>query len=400
MVYPFSMKPGVFGKLWVLLLAGLVACGEEASDTPATVGSGGSGGSAAAGAAGEAGAAGAAGSAASCVAGKVEPCPCPGTTVSGTQTCLPSGEYGPCEGCPGGGGGTGGAGGSGPATAGFTCTSGQTIQPGLNQKWMAGGKERRFYADFPKDTSKPLAVVFLFHGYGDSASNFRNFGPSPDADPDFPFVLITPDDTGLQPFSTPQGLDWALFSGKAADENLEGAFFEEAVGCLGATSTVDPARIYAMGFSAGAILTNMLTSRYQGKLAATLAFSGAWFSDPEQTKNINTLGFAVDYSWDALAPSANGMMLLTHGGASDTFGAAGQQVIDFEDCAQKAKPFLLAAGRKFIDCTHTTGHKPHPQISKNLMVKYFKAHRAGEPSPYAGGKLPADFPDSCTLNEP
>jgi predicted esterase len=364
------MKPGVFGKQWVALLAFLLACGGEAEDAPA--GAGGSG-------AGEAGAAGGGGGGA-------------GSGGAG------AGAGGSDAGSGGSDAGSGGGSGSGV----FACSSGQAIQPGLNKGWQAGGKARQFYADFPKETGKPLAVVFLFHGYGDSASNFRNFGPGPDTDPDFPFVLITPDDTGLQPFGDPQGLDWALFSGKSSEENIEGALFEEVLGCLGAANTVDPSRVYVMGFSAGAILSNMLYSRYQGKIAASLAFSGAWFSDPEQTKTINTLGFAVDYAWDALAPeaSAQGMVLLTHGGPGDTFSAGGQKVIDFELCAQKSDPFLLASKRSFIDCAHKNGHQPHPEFSKKLMVQYFKAHRAGEPSPYLGGKLPAEFPSSCALREP
>jgi poly(3-hydroxybutyrate) depolymerase len=283
----------------------------------------------------------------------------------------------------------------------FACEGGQAILPGLNENWQAGGKARKFYADFPKDVSKPMAVVFWYHGYGDTAANFRKFAPSPDTDPTFPFVLITPEDTDLQPFSNPQGLDWDLFSGKAADPNFEGALFEAINGCLGAQLPIDSSRLYVAGFSAGAILSNMLFSRYQGKIAASLAFSGAWFNDPEQVKGINTLGFQVNFSWEPLSSAGqNGMVLLTHGGPQDTFGAAGQQVIDFEECAQEAIPFLKAAGRSFIDCAHNEGHIPHPDVTKELAIRYFKDHRVGEPSPYTGGKLPADFPASCSLQEP
>lgn len=369
------MKSIAVGALSVALLTFGWACGgDSSSDSPA--GSSGAAGNSTAGS--DAGGSDAGGSA--------------GSEAGGSDTAGSGGsEAAGASGSEASGGSSGGL---------FACEGGQTIQPGLNQNWMAGGKARKFFADFPKDTSKPLAVVFLFHGYGDTATNFKNFGPSPDSDPDFPFVLITPEDTDLQPFSSPQGLDWALFSGKSDAPNLEASLFEAVTGCLSSGFTVDSSRIYVMGFSAGAILSNMLASRYQGKIAASLAFSGAWFNDPEQIKGINTLGFKVDFAWDALTPPKGGLAMITHGGASDTFGAGGQQVIDFESCAQKAKPFLLGAGWSYIDCSHNNGHQPHPEISKQLIVKYFKDHRAGQPSPYAGGKLPADFPSSCTLNEP
>jgi predicted esterase len=302
-----------------------------------------------------------------------------------------------------GGAGEAGMGGStagaGAATLPFTCPGG-TVVAGLNDGFEAGGLKRKFYADFPKDTSKPLAVVFSWHGFGDTAENMRAFSPKPDIDPDMPFVLVTPDDTNLTPLGMPLGLDWEIFSGKSDADNREGALFESVLGCLGQSNAIDASRIYIMGFSAGAITTNMLYSRYQGQVAAALAFSGAWFNDEAEVKGVNTLGFKIDFSWDDLDPAKGGMLLLTHGGPNDQFGMLGQQIIDFEKSYQSAVPFLTAAKRPFIDCAHTNGHQPHPQMTSALMVKYFKAHRLGEPSPYLGGKLDPSFPGSCTLHEP
>jgi predicted esterase len=281
----------------------------------------------------------------------------------------------------------------------FTCP-GAAIMPGLNENWVAGGQKRSFYADFPKDTTKPLAVLFWFHGYSDTAKNFRQFGPVPDDYPDMPFVLITPEDTNLLPVGTPQGLDWDIFSAKSGTPNREGDLFEAVLGCLGQGYTVDESRIYVGGFSAGAITTNMLVSRYQDTIAASITFSGAWFNDPAEVKAVNTLGFPVDFAWNDLVPGKGGMLLLTHGGPNDQFGQGGQQIINFENSYQDAVPFLLAAKRPFIDCAHTNGHQPHPGITADIAVAYLKAHQAGKPSPYLGGKLDPMFPSSCTLHEP
>ncbi|RYE92553.1 MAG: hypothetical protein EOO75_06420, partial [Myxococcales bacterium] len=259
-------------------------------------------------------------------------------------------------------------------------------------------RERRVArrAALPKDQTKPMAVVFWYHGYGGKAVEWKDVAPSPDLDPDFPAIVITPEDTDLFP---PDGLDWTIFEAKSSEANADASMFEAINGCLAEGYTIDEKRLYVAGFSAGAIMTNMLASRYQGRIAASLAFSGAWFNDPEETKTINTIGIAVNYSWEPLVAPFTGMALITHGGPTDTFSFSGQKIIDFEVCAEKAEPFLAAAKRSYIDCAHDQGHTPHPGITPAIAIQYFKDHRAGEASPYLGGKLPAAFPASCTLRE-
>lgn len=355
----------------VLLAAGTLftaACGDDDDDnngnTAGTDGGSGAAGSEAAGTGGSAGTGGDAGTG--------------GTTAAGT----------------------GGGAGTGTGTTAFVCEADQTIKPGLNEAWTAGGIKRSFYATFPKDTTKPMAVVFWWHGYGGNAKDWEAVAPSPDLDPEFPFVVITPEDTDLFPTTTPQGLDWSIFDAKSDKANIEASLFEAVNGCLAKQYPINDKQLYVAGFSAGAIMTNLLATRYQGRIAASLAFSGAWFNDPEETKTINTLGFPVTYSWDALTAPSTGMVLITHGGVNDTFSFNGQKVIDFELCAEKADPFLLGAKRSYIECAHDKGHTPDPSITPALAIQYFKDHRVGEASPYLGGKLPAAFPASCTLHEP
>lgn len=344
-------------RLWVSLLVSgaMLACGgaDDGGGSAGTAGSAGTGGSG--GAAGSGGTAGSAGT--------------------------------------GGGAGSAGtgAGGSGGSAGGFTCSAG-AISAGWNEAFKVGDQTRRFHAALPSAPSKPVSVIFNFHGYGDTAENMRKFfAPDPDADPDFPLVVVTPDDTGMTPFAVPRGLDWDLFEIAEGDDNREAALFEQVLGCLGQDFDLDLQRVYTFGFSAGAIAANMLHSRYPQHVGAVVAFSGAWFNDPDEVAGVNLLGLPVTLSWSELNAADGGVVLLSHGGPSDVFGAAGQQVIDFETSAGFAKPYLRGHGREVIDCVHTGGHSPHPQVTTQRVLELFKAHRAGEP---AQVDL-SGWPDSC-----
>jgi predicted esterase len=312
--------------------------------------------------------------------------------------CGSSDDGGSSSGGAGGAAGAGGSAGSGGSGAGssipFACPGGTVVQD-LNDGFTVGSAQRKFYADFPADTSKPMAVIFSWHGYGDTAANFRFLGLNPDADPSFPFVVITPESTGLFP---PAGLDWAIFQGATSDANADADLFEGVLGCLNEQYAIDPTRIYSVGFSAGAIFTNLLHSRYPKLLAATLDYSGAWFDDPAETANVNTIGFNVTFSWNPLDAADHGAVLMTHGGANDSFGFGTTKVIDFEQEAQAALPFLTNAGRVVIDCAHSNGHQPAPDVGPAVAQKFLAAHQLGQPSPllteFSG------YPSSCTLHTP
>lgn len=282
-----------------------------------------------------------------------------------------------------------------PPTIAFACPGG-TIEDGSNTLSI-GGKNREFFADFPSDTSGPMGVVFAWHGFGDSWTNFRKIGLNPDADPNLPVIVLTPEDTKMNP---PQGLGWDIRAGKPGESNIDIAFFEAMLGCLNEQQTIDSSRIYSLGFSAGSVFTALLHSRYPDLFAATVHQSGAWMNNPEETALVTLpFGMTIDWSWPDLNPADRGNVLMTHGGDTDKVGALGFNVFNLEDSAQAALPFLKAGNRTVIDCAHDKGHVLHPELSASMLVRYLTAHRAGAPSPFADGKLEG-YPDSCTLRLP
>lgn len=291
---------------------------------------------------------------------------------------------------------SGGAAGSAGATTttSFVCPDGLTLAAGKNEGVKLAGRTRTFTVDFPKNAGTgKVPVVFLWHGFGDTAENFTAaLGLSPDGDPEFPFIRVVPEDLSLLPV---QGLDWALFdTGMDGEPNPDLALFEAINGCLRRDHGADPDRLYSVGFSAGAIMTNLLHAKYPRDLAATVAYSGAFFNDEAETKPVNTLGYPVVYDWPALSSGAAAPILLTHGGPNDNFFFNGEKVIDFETSAQSAIPFLKAAGRDVIACAHTKGHTPPPEVGPKVVLAFLKAHVRGQASPWT--TLPDVVPSSCT----
>lgn len=294
-----------------------------------------------------------------------------------------------CGPSSGSGGGTGGTGGSAP-TISFACPGGHIV-PGSNQLTV-NGAVRSFYVDFPADTARPMGVVFSWHGFTDSVENHRRLaGLDPNGDPSQPLFVVTPDDTGLLP---PVGLDWNISKGKPSDANGDIAFFEAMLGCLNAQQKIDAARIYSFGFSAGAVMTNLLHSRYPKLLSAIVSISGAWFNDQAEADLVNV--FEIDWSWPPLDPADGGAVLLTHGGPGDVTIL---NVLDLEKAAQTAFPFLKSANRVVVDCAHDQGHAFDPDVTPAVVSRFFSAHRAGVPSPYRTGGY-SGFPASCQLRLP
>lgn len=273
----------------------------------------------------------------------------------------------------------------------FGCPGGQ-ILPGLNTLPIAGAT-RTFYADFPANVDQPLGVMFSWHGFVEDTEAFRaarNFDP--DQDLSAPVIVVTPDDAGLLP---PAGLDWDF---RDDPGNPDVALFEGILGCLAEQYPIDATRIYSFGFSAGAVMTNLLHTRHPALLSAIVTVSGAWFNDPQQVAMVNLVNFFVAnvWNWRGLDPDDGGVVLLTHGGPNDVTVL---DVMNLEAAAQAAVPFLNGAGRIVVDCAHDSGHTVHPEVTGEVISRFFAAHRAGHPSPYASGGF-GGFPASCILRLP
>ncbi len=270
----------------------------------------------------------------------------------------------------------------------------------------AGGRQRQFHLTLPKTAGDaPVAVLFAWHGFGGSMMDWDGAFPA-DARAGFPLAVVMPDDVGLQPLgnSNPYGLDWDIFESKPADDNLEGALFEAVMGCLKAKVKVDVSHVHSVGFSAGAIATAMLHSRYPKLVHTVVTVSGAWFNDKATVKGVEdnvqaspAAGYlsGIALEWSALAATEGGAVLQTHGGAQDTYGVLGYEVIDFEASAGLASTYLRASNRGVVDCPHTSGHTMPNTISADGVLDFLQQNPL--PKATAPTVLPPSLAAACTL---
>ncbi|MEB2311110.1 MAG: hypothetical protein OZ921_03200 [Sorangiineae bacterium] len=293
----------------------------------------------------------------------------------------------------GSGGSSGGAagdasGGSG-GMAGSVSATCFPIQEGTS-KVRVDGKTRDFLVQLPSDTSKPMALLFLWHGWLQAPADFQKgivydvpLGKWVPFDPDafpMPLMIVTPSDQKLIP---PWGLDWDIVTGEK-----DFAYFQAILQCIEDEYDLDWSRLYSFGFSAGAVFTSLLVSKFPKLFAATVHESGMWLNDPPEQSDI-TGGFIMSWKWPALDPADRGSALLTHGGDGSRGPKDFATVADLFSANQKALPFLHTNGRTVLECEHGFGHTLDPDLTQAMYYEYLWAHRAGGPPLTA---MPSDFP--------
>jgi predicted esterase len=306
---------------------------------------------------------------------------------SGSPDSASSGPHGSGAHDSGAGPGDGGLGAfADAAPLHVTCTP---ISGGVGAVSVNGAAARQYYVDLPTDTSGPMALLFSWHGFNQAPLDFKKLVGFDPNGASMPLVVVTPTDTKR---FLPDGLDWYI---RGTAGNVDFPYFEGMLSCLEGELNIDTTRVYSFGFSAGAVFTNLLDSQWPHLFAAIVTESGAWFSDPAQVAAIVVGGSTVQWDWPPLDPADHGDVLMTHGGPNDF-----ATIISIETAAQAGLPFLLKNGRTVVDCAHTAGHAIDPLVSNKTIYEYLLAHKLGQPSPYAGGQLPSDFPASCALSLP
>ena len=262
---------------------------------------------------------------------------------------------------------------------------------GSNNGFPAGGVDRSFMLSLPSTIASggPFAVVFNWHGFGDTAQNMRGLLSGFVNDERMPFILVTPEDNNVQP---PMGFDWDVLN--VVDGNIEILFYDQIMLCLNEQFSIDPDRIYSMGFSAGGIMNDLLGALRGDELAATVSYSGGYFSNPD---NVALLGIGASFvSWPDAIPSSYSQVLM-HGGQSDVYDLSLIQ-IHFDQFAANDQVMLNGSGHDVVVCDHNSGHTVPRGFMGNQVVEFFSAHTRNAPSPYDTG-LPGGFPEYCQFHD-
>ena len=154
----------------------------------------------------------------------------------------------------------------------------------MNLSWIAvalsvtvGGAPRDYELHLPKGKApaEPAPLVLVFHGGGGNAANaMRMSGMNAKADAEG-FIVAYPDGSGPRPDAL---LTWNAWRccGPALDKKVDDvAFVRALVDDLARHYPVDRKRVYATGFSNGAMLTYRLGCELGDVFAAIAPVAGA-----------------------------------------------------------------------------------------------------------------------------
>ena len=177
-----------------------------------------------------------------------------------------------------------------------TPTSAPSLPTGeISRTLTHDGRERSYilYVPASVDWSKPVPLVFVFHGGTGNAKNaIRMSGFDPVADKNG-FIVVYPNGTGR--LSDDKLLTWngGTCCGYAQEENIDDVGFVRAIVTdLRSLANIDAKRIYATGLSNGAILSQRLACEATDLFAAIAPVAGTLnFPSCSPTQPISVIEF-------------------------------------------------------------------------------------------------------------
>ncbi|MEP6946709.1 MAG: PHB depolymerase family esterase [Acidobacteriota bacterium] len=180
-------------------------------------------------------------------------------------------------------------------TFGLCPAEAQNRQPGeTTQTIKVSGVDRSFIRYIPKgyDASKPVAIVFVFHGRGGNAKGIeKGTGFSKLADTEG-FIAIYPSGLG-----TPSVWNSGIDPTHTEDDT---GFFTAMLDRLEKNFKIDPKRVFVCGFSAGAMMSYRLGGQFSDRIAAIGVASGSagvhlpggtTWTDPVPSRPISAIVF-------------------------------------------------------------------------------------------------------------
>jgi polyhydroxybutyrate depolymerase len=157
------------------------------------------------------------------------------------------------------------------------------IQPVDSERTLTvQGMERTYFLHIPSglNDQKSVAMVFLFHGYRESDTEARTYsGLDKIADANG-FIVVYPNGSGT---SSDRSWNGGGCCGYANENNIdEPAFIHAIIADVESLASVDNKRIYATGFSNGALLTYRLACEMSDTFAAVAPVAGVLLYNPCQ----------------------------------------------------------------------------------------------------------------------
>ena len=146
-----------------------------------------------------------------------------------------------------------------------------SVENGKKYNLNVGGKNRTFFITLPNnyDNTKPHKLLIANHCMGSKAEDFVHH--TPDYDHPTPYYGQQKlDKNGDYIFVAPQGNDNGTWNGKEDHQ-----FVDEMITAMFDNYCVDTTRVFATGFSFGAMFTNSLAQDLQERLRAVAVYATA-----------------------------------------------------------------------------------------------------------------------------
>jgi hypothetical protein len=203
------------------------------------------------------------------------------------------------------------------------------------------------------------------------------------------FLAIVPEELQDASGKKTYQMDWPFVEtwGAAAEQT----FVTDLLACVSTQYKVDPARVYGIGVSAGALWATYLSTTPTVKhFAAIESLSGGLGADPVGV-------WKMDYR----AQPNKFPALVLWGGSSDFLG------VDFQKASQSYRDALRKDDHFVVQCVHNAGHAIPPvpaptngDTKFHMLWQFMLDHPYGLPpgtSPYKGKPLPSVFPSWCSI---
>lgn len=138
---------------------------------------------------------------------------------------------------------------------------------GNNRQLTVQGRSRSYYLYTPKSyhSHRPMPLVLVFHGHGGSGRSIARVSRFNTLAEQKGFIVAYPDGIGQE---------WSLTSNSKTHVN-DVSFTTALIDHLQQIRSIDNHRIYATGFSKGAILAQALACKLPNRIAAFSSVAGA-----------------------------------------------------------------------------------------------------------------------------
>jgi polyhydroxybutyrate depolymerase len=255
---------------------------------------------------------------------------------------------------------------SSTTTPAATASASRDYAPGRHVVWyQVGGVQRAAVVVVPKALSRPVPLVFVFHGHGGSGPNIeRKFdieGLWPDA------IVVYPDGlVGHKGVTDPAGVEtgWQTKLGESGNRDI--AFYDAMLGALRSNLPVDGDRIYLMGHSNGSAFVSLLLNQRGGAIAATANLSSQPSARLLDGDPVRSMFMSMGKS-DPIVPFANqqrSIPLAEHKLGVDRNAAT----VNGDLRSEKGQGNI-----ELETYIYAGGHEPPPEVPR-LVVEFFRRH--------------------------